>query len=76
MKPEPLSPERDPGDRRAGRGACILMLAGLSCSLLHFLSQSAWSFALFATLGFATMGLGLLLYGIAVVRELRQRKVL
>lgn len=65
-----------PSERRLGLAACVFMLVGLTCSLIHLVSQKSWSFALFGTAGFASIGLGLLLYGGGVFRELRSRKVL
>ena len=71
----PAAPQK-PLDRLLWRLACLLVLVGMTLSLVHFLSQKAWAFALFGTVGAVSTGGGMLVYGVVVFRELRFRKVL
>jgi len=56
--------------------ACILALIGVGFSLAHFIWPTPLFFALFMIVGQGSFGLALLLYVIAIIRDLRKQKVL
>jgi hypothetical protein len=56
--------------------ACILALIGVAFSLAHFLWPTPLLFALFMIVGQGSFGLALLLYVVAIFRDLRKQKVL
>jgi hypothetical protein len=70
----PLTPSKV--SLRLTTAACILGLVGIFFSLLHFVMPNALTFALFMMLGQGSFGVGLLLYAVAVFRDLRRKKVL
>lgn len=61
---------------RLTKAACALVLVGLAFTLLHLFVPRSWSFVLFMIFGQGAIGAGMLCYGIAVVRDLRSRKIL
>jgi len=56
--------------------ACILALIGVTFSLAHFVSPTPLLFTLFMIVGQGSFGLALLLYVIAILRDLKRQKVL
>lgn len=56
--------------------AVVLALVGLGVSLLHFLFPTPLFFALFMLVGQGCFGLAMVLYGAAIVKELRAKKLL
>lgn len=56
--------------------AVILALLGLAVSLAHFLWPTPLLFALFMIVGQGAFGLAMLLYAVAILRDLRAKKVL
>ena len=56
--------------------ACVLGLLGIAVSIVHFISPTALTFALFMLVGQGSFGAALLVYAFAVLRDLRRRKVL
>jgi len=77
MTDAPPAPPKPPaGPVRLVTAACIQALVGVGISLLHFLSPTPLLFALFMIVGQGSFGLALLLYVIAIIRDLRKQKVL
>jgi hypothetical protein len=75
--PAPSAPPAPPaGSRRLITAACALGLGGIVISLAHFIWPSPLLFALFMIAGQGSFGLALLLYVIAIVRDLKRKKVL
>ena len=64
------------GSVRLVTAACILALIGVAFSLAHFVRPTPLLFALFMIVGQGSFGLALLLYVIAIFRDLRKQKVL
>ena len=58
------------------RAAVVLALLGLAVSLAHFLWPTPLLFALFMIVGQGAFGLAMLLYGAAILRDLRAKRVL
>jgi hypothetical protein len=58
------------------RAAVILTLLGLSVSLAHLLWPTPLLFSLFMIAGQGSFGLAMALYGAAVLKDLRSKRVL
>ena len=56
--------------------ACILALIGVGFSIAHFIWPTPLLFALFMIVGQGSFGAALLLYGAAIVKDLKRQKVL
>ena len=78
MSDAPASPPPAPapGSVALVTSACVLALIGVAFSLAHFLWPTPLLFALFMIVGQGSFGLALLLYVIAIFRDLRKQKVL
>jgi hypothetical protein len=76
MTDAPPSPVPAAGSVRLVTAACILALIGTAFSLAHFVWPTPLLFALFMIVGQGTFGLALLLYVIAIFRDLKRQKVL
>ena len=72
----PVPPAAPTGSVRLITGACALGLLGIGLSLAHFFWPTPLFFALFMIVGQGSFGLALLLYLIAIFRDLRLKKVL
>jgi xanthosine utilization system XapX-like protein len=57
-------------------GACVTALVGVVFSLAHLFWPTPLLFALFMIVGQGSFGLALLLYGIAIVKDLKRKNVL
>jgi|GEM_PF-3261437 len=69
-------PASAPGSVRLVTSACVLALIGVAFSTAHFIWPTPLLFALFMIVGQGSFGLALLLYVIAIFRDLRKQKVL
>jgi len=58
------------------RAAAILALVGLGVSLAHFLWPTPLLFALFMIVGQGAFGAGMLLYAVAILKDLKSKRVL
>ncbi len=82
MNPEhPPGTPPDPGPRRSRlavlvTASCVLALAGLVVTLVHFLWPTPLMFALFMTVGQGSFGLAIALYMGVILADLRRKKVL
>ena len=76
MSDTPAPPNAAPGSVRLVTSACILALIGVAFSLAHFLWPTPLLFALFMIVGQGSFGLALLLYVVAIFRDLKRQKVL
>ncbi len=56
--------------------ACVLGLVGILFSLIHFIWPTPLNFALFMIVGQGSFGLALAAYVVAVIKDLRRKKVL
>lgn len=56
--------------------ACVLGLVGILFSVIHFLWPTPLNFALFMIVGQGSFFLALAAYAVAVIRDLRKKKVL
>lgn len=56
--------------------ACITALIGVAFSLAHLLWPTPLLFALFMIVGQGSFGAALLLYGVAIVKDLKRQKIL
>ena len=56
--------------------ACALALLGLAVSVLHFMWPTPLTFTLFMIAGQGAFGTAMVLYGVAIFRDLRRRRVL
>lgn len=56
--------------------AVMLALLGLGVSLLHFVFATPLLFALFMIVGQGSFGLAMLLYLVAILKDLRAKRVL
>jgi hypothetical protein len=56
--------------------SCILAMAGLGMTILHFLWPTPLMFALFMTAGQGSFALAMLLYLFVIFADLRRRRVL
>lgn len=65
-----------PASARLITGACILALIGVGFSLAHFIWPTPLLFALFMIVGQGSFGLALLLYAVAILKDLKRQKVL
>jgi hypothetical protein len=74
--PVTQDPEKTSGPVRLVTAACIMALIGIAFSLAHFIWPIPLLFALFMIVGQGSFGLGMLLYAIAILADLRHRKVL
>jgi len=70
------SPPAAPGSIRLVTAACMMALIGVAFSLAHFLRPTPLLFALFMIVGQGSFGLALLLYVVAIFRDLKRQKVL
>jgi hypothetical protein len=73
--PAPSAPPAA-GSTRLLIAACALGLLGVVVSLAHLIWGTPILFALFMIVGQGSFGMALLLYGVAVVRDLKRKKVL
>jgi hypothetical protein len=76
MTDAPPTPVPAAGPIRLVTAACILALIGAAFSLAHFVWPKPLLFALFMIVGQGAFGLGLLLYVVAIFRDLKRQKVL
>ena len=58
------------------RAAAILALVGLAVSLAHFLWPTPLLFALFMIVGQGAFGAAMVLYLVAILRDLKAKRVL
>ena len=58
------------------RVAVILALIGLAVSLAHFVWPTPLLFSLFMIVGQGALGAGMVLYLIAILKDLRSKRVL
>ena len=65
-----------PGPVRLVTAACIMALIGVAFSLAHFIRPTPLLFALFMIVGQGSFGIALLLYVVAIFRDLKRQKVL
>jgi len=56
--------------------ACILAMAGLGVTILHFLWPTPLMFALFMTAGQGSFGVAMAIYLFVIFADLRRRRVL
>jgi len=56
--------------------ACALTMLGLVVTIAHFLRPTPLMFALFMSAGQGSFGLAMILYLVAILADLRRRKVL
>lgn len=56
--------------------ACVLGLVGIGFSLAHFFRPSPLLFSLFMIAGQGSFGAAILLYAIAIFKDLKRQKVL
>lgn len=76
-----MSPEQDTGihqSRLAGlvTASCILALAGLGVTIVHFLWPTPLMFALFMTAGQGSFATAMAIYLFVIFADLRRRRVL
>ncbi len=76
MTEQPATPASPPGSVRLITAACILALLGILFSLAHLVWPTPLLFALFMIVGQGSFGSALLLYAVAIFRDLRRKKVL
>ena len=76
MTETPIPSKPPAGSVRLVSAACILALIGVGFSLAHFIWPSPLLFALFMIVGQGSFGTALLLYGVAIVKDLKRQKVL
>lgn len=72
--PPPAPPSRWP--LRLLTAACVLALAGIGVSVVHFLWPAPIMFALFMTVGQGSFGLAMILYLAVIFMDLRRSRVL
>lgn len=71
------SPAPSPvGSVRLVTAACALGLVGIALSLAHFIWPTPLLFALFMLVGQGAFGGAILLYAIAIFKDLKRQKVL
>ncbi|HLY74726.1 MAG TPA: hypothetical protein VKU80_11465 [Planctomycetota bacterium] len=76
-KPEGTPVLKKPaGPVRLVTAACIMALIGIAFTLAHFIWPIPLLFALFMIVGQGAFGLGMLLYAIAILTDLKRQKVL
>ena len=73
--PAPTLPAA-PGSVRLVTAACVMALIGVAFSLAHFIWPTPLLFALVMIVGQGAFGLGLVLYVVAIFRDLKRQKVL
>ncbi len=56
--------------------ACVLGLVGILFSLVHFIWPTPLNFALFMILGQGFFGMALVAYALAVLKDLKRKKIL
>ena len=61
---------------RLTTAACVLGLVGILFSLIHFIWPTPLNFSLFMIVGQGSFGLALVAYVVAVIKDLRRKKVL
>jgi hypothetical protein len=76
MSDAPAPPPSAPGSVRLVTTACVMALIGVAFSLAHFVRPTPLLFALFMIVGQGSFGLALLLYVVAIFRDLKRQKVL
>ena len=64
------------GEGAVIRAAAILALVGLAVSLAHFLWPTPLLFSLFMIVGQGAFGAGMLLYAVAILKDLKSKRVL
>ena len=69
-------PQKTSGPVRLVTAACIMALIGIGFSLAHLIWPIPLLFALFMIAGQGSFGVGMLLYAIAIVTDLKRQKVL
>lgn len=74
--PPPTPPAPPAGPVGFVTAACVLALIGVGFSLAHFLWPTPLLFALFMIVGQGAFGLALLLYGVAILKDLKRKNVL
>jgi hypothetical protein len=72
----PPAPAPAAGSVRLVTSACLLALIGVAFSLAHFIWPTPLLFALFMIVGQGSFGLALLVYVVAIFRDLKKQKVL
>ena len=74
---DPAAPtQRSVRSLRLLNSACVMALIGVGVSLLHLVWPTALFFALFMIVGQGSFALGLVLYSIAILSDLKRQKVL
>lgn len=76
MSETPAPPPSPTAPVRLVTAACIMALIGVTLSLAHFIWPTPLLFALFMIVGQGSFGLALLLYGVAIFKDLKRQKVL
>lgn len=78
MSDAPAPPQPQPPAAPVGlvTGACVTALVGVAFSLAHFLWPTPLLFSLFMIVGQGSFGLALLLYTVAIFKDLKRQKVL
>jgi len=76
MSDAPPSPPAATGSVRLVTAACVMALVGVAFSLAHFIRPTPLLFALFMIVGQGSFGIALLLYVVAIFRDLKRQKVL
>ena len=71
--PSPPAPE---GSVRLVTAACVMALVGVLFSLAHFIWPIPLLFALFMIVGQGSFGVAILLYLIAIFKDLRRQRIL
>ena len=56
--------------------SCVMALIGVAISLLHFFRPTPLLFSLFMIVGQGSFGAALVLYAVAIVRDLKRQNVL
>ena len=74
--PSPAPPTPPAGPVRLVTAACALGLIGIALSLAHFIWPTPLLFALFMLVGQGAFGMAILLYAVAIFKDLKRQKVL
>lgn len=73
---ETPAPPPPAGPVRLITAACAVALLGMILSLAHLLWPTPLLFAVFMIVGQGSFGVALLLYGIAILKDLKRQKAL
>ena len=74
--PSPAPPTPPAGPVRLVTAACCLGLVGIVLSLAHFIWPTPLLFSLFMLVGQGAFGGAILLYAVAIFKDLKRQKVL